>query len=234
MRLSLLNQYIAFAIALVGIELLIVGYVLPEVVGSAVMGLGVVALVVGFVAAVGGRGTREREAYRRSGLAAVDAMTGRQFVVLLEHFFADHGYRVARLGSRADLGADLILDSGQGRTVVQVRGGTGVVRDDAVQRAIVARNRYRARWALLVTSSHFSERAVSVASTNGVALWDRAVLGAELPALRQPAAQSGVERFRADLRAGSRICRGSIAAAFVDSSVTTSRTRQQQADRRTS
>jgi hypothetical protein len=215
----------------VGVELLIVGYVLRGVVGSGVMGLGVVALVVAFVTAVGGRGAREREAYRRSGMAAVDVMSGPKFVVLLQHFFADYGYRVARMGSRADLGADLIIDSGHGRTVVQVRGGTGVVRDDAVQRAVVAKNRYSARWALLVTSSNFSERAVSLASASGVALWNRDVLAAELSGMRQPAIQSGIERFRADLRAGSKICRGSVAAALADFSATKPR-RQERIDRR--
>jgi curved DNA-binding protein CbpA len=232
-RLSLLNRYVAFAVALVGAELLIVGVELG-VIGSVLIGLGVVALIIALLAAVGGRGAREREAFRRSGMAAVDAMTGRQFTVLLQHFFADQGYRVARLGSRGGLGADLLIDTAQGRGIVQVRHGTGVVRSDAVQRAVVAMHRHRASAALLVTSSNYSEHAASVANSNGVKLWNRTALATELSGMRAPALQSGVERFSSDLRAGSRIFRGSLATAVADLVTAGPRARAQQANRRAS
>ena len=68
-------------------------------------------LFIAGVAGLGARGTKERAAYQRSGMAAIDTMTGRQFEVLLEHFFANKGYRVARIGGRGEFGADLLLVS---------------------------------------------------------------------------------------------------------------------------
>ena len=181
-------------------------------VGTGVMVLGAVVLVVAAIAGLGGRGAREREAYQRSGMAAVDAMTGRQFQVLLENFFANKGYRVARLGVRRDFGTGLLLDDTHGRTVVQVKRWTGMVGHDAVQQAAVAKAHYGASRALVVTSSNYSQDAVTVANSNGVTLWNRSMVEAELSAFRS---RSGVKKLGSDLRAGSRICLGFVAALFM-------------------
>jgi hypothetical protein len=191
--------------------LLVVGAALDED-GKAVMVLGAVVLIIAAIAGVGGRGAREREAYQRSGMAAVDAMTGRQFQVLLEHFFANKGYRVARLGVRRRSGAGLLLEGTDGRTIVQLKRWTGVVRHEAVQEAAVAKAHYGAARALVVTSSNYSEQAVTVANSSGVTLWNRTILASELAEFR---GQSGVKKFSSDLRAGSRICLGFVAALFV-------------------
>ena len=81
-------------VAIAGAALILVGsaFAVFEV---ALITLGVVALVVAGLAGLGGRGEKQREAYQRSGMTAIDAMTGRQFEVLLKHFFANKGYRVS-------------------------------------------------------------------------------------------------------------------------------------------
>lgn len=211
---SLLSQHPAVTLAMAGAILLVFGAALTEV-GSALILLGAAALLVGGVAGLGGRGARERKAYQRSGMAAVDAMTGRQFEVLLEHFFANKGYRVARIGSRGQFGADLLLSDANGRMIVQARRWNGVVRPDAVQRAVAAMARYGATRALVVTPSDYSRDAVTVANSNGVTLWNRSDLAAELTVFRGKKPQSGVTRLSSDLRAGSRICLGFLAAIFV-------------------
>lgn len=208
---SFLNRHPARAVAIGGSALLVVGAALDND-GSGVMMLGAVALIIAAVAGLGGRGAREREAYQRSGMAAVDAMTGRQFQVLLEHLFANQGYRVARLGVRRSSGAGLLLEGTNGRTIVQVKRWTGVVRHEAVQEAAVARAHYGAARALVVTSSNYSQQAVTVANSNGVTLWNRTILASELAEFR---GRSGVKKFSSDLRAGSRICLGFVAALFV-------------------
>jgi restriction system protein len=227
-----LDHYVAFAVALVGAYVLIVGFELGGGLGLGLIALGVVAIILAGVARFGGRGTREREAYRRSGMAAVDVMNGRQFEVLLEHFFADKGYRVARLGGRGEFGANLLLDSAEGRTIVEVRRWSGLVHHDAVQRAVLAMDRYGATRALVVTSSNYSDRAVADAEAHGVTLWDRAALAAELSALRAPALESGVQRFSSDFRAGARIFLGFVATTLAASAAAGRRARaQQQANR---
>ena len=211
---SFLSRHPVGAVAIAAAALLIFGAALGHL-GRGLIALGSVVLVAAAVAGLGGRGAREREAYQRSGMAAVDAMTGRQFEVLLEHYFANKGYRVARIGGRGELGADLLLNDAHGRIIVQALRWNGVVRHDAVQQALVAMARYGVARALVVTSSNYSPQAVTVANSNGVTLWNRATLAAELSVFRGEPRESGVKRLSSELRAGSRICLGFLATVFV-------------------
>jgi hypothetical protein len=210
---SSLSRRPAGTVAIVGAILLVFGAALAQV-GTALILLGAAALIIAGVAGLGGRGAKEREAYQRSGMTAVDAMTGRQFEVLLQHFFANKGYRVARIGGRGEFGADLLLNDANGRMIVQARRWTGVVRHDAVQQAVSAMAHYGAARALVVTSSDYSQHAVTVADSSGVTLWNRATLAAELTVFRGVPLQSGVKRLSSELRAGSRICLGFFVVLF--------------------
>jgi hypothetical protein len=211
---SLFTQHSAVAVAMAGATLLALGAAQTKV-GTALILLGAVALVTAGVAGLGGRGAKEREAYQRSGMSAIDAMTERRFEVLLEHFFANKGYRVARIGGRREFAAGLLLKDANGRMIVQTRRWNSLVRPDAVQQAIAAMARYGAVRALVVTSSDYSRDAVAVASSNGVTLWNRADLAAELIVFRGKRLQSGMGRLSSELRAGSRIGLGFLVAAFV-------------------
>jgi restriction system protein len=197
-----------------GAILLVFGVELAQA-GIALIVLGGATLVIAGVAGLGARGAKERAAYQRSGMAAIDTMTGRQFEVLLEHLFANKGYRVARIGGRGDFGADLLLGDAQGRMIVQARRWSGVVQHDTVQQAVAAMTRYGAARALVVTSSDYSKDAVTVANSSGVTLWNRSVLAAELTTFRGAPSPSGVKRLSSEVRAGSRICLGVLAALFV-------------------
>jgi len=226
-----LNSHHAGLVALVGAILLVLGAALAPS-GTDLIVLGAAAFILAGVAGLGGRGAKERQAYQRSGMTAVDAMTGRQFEVLLENFFANKGYRVAWIGRRGDVGADLLLNDAHGRMIVQARRSNGVVHHDAVQLAIDAMARYRAPRALVVTSSDYSQDAVTVANSNGVTLWNRATLAAELTVIRGKPLQSGARRFSAELRAGSRICLGFLAAFFVAFVAVSTRARRLPPDKR--
>ncbi len=221
---SFLRRHPARVVAIAGAALLAIGAALgPD--GRVLFVLGPLALILAGVAGLGGRGANEHEEFQRSGMAAIDAMTGRQLEVLLEHFFANKGYRVARLRARGHIGADLLLDDPDGRTIVQVRRWSGVVRRDAVHQAVGAKAHYGVARALVVTSSDYSQEAVMAASSHGVTLWNRADLAAELAAFRGEALQSGVHRFSSDVRAGCRICLGFFATLLVAFVVTSARAR---------
>ena len=199
-----------------GAVLLVLGAAAMGPTGRGLLVLGFVALVLAGVAGLGGRGAKECQAYQRSGMAAIDTMNGRQFQFLLEHLFAKKGYRVARLRVRGDSGADLLLDLPRGRTMVQVEHwSSDVVRHEAVHQAVVAKAHYGVARALVVTSSNYSADAVAVANSNGVMLWNRAALAAELSAFRCDSLPSGPKRFSADLRAGSLITLGYLATLQV-------------------
>ena len=118
--ISFTRHHPAGTVAMVAAVLLLFGLALTQI-GIALIPLGAATLIIAAVAGLGGRGAKEREAYHRSGMTAIDAMTERQFEVLLEHFFANKGYRVARIGGRGELGADLLLNDAHGRMIVQAR-----------------------------------------------------------------------------------------------------------------
>jgi hypothetical protein len=54
-----------------------------------------------------------------------------------------------------------------------------------------------------------------MAQSNGVTLWNRSTLAAELTVLRGDPPRSGVKRLSSEFQAGSRICLGFPAAVFV-------------------
>ncbi len=228
---SLMNLHPAGTVAIVGAILLAFGATLARA-GIGLLLLGAATVIIAGVAGLGSRGAKEREAYHRSGMTAVDAMSGRQFEALLEHFFASKGYRVARIGRHGEIGADLLLNDAQGRMVVQARRWTGVVRHHAVQQAVAAKAHYGAARALVVTSSDYSQDAVIVANSNGVTLWNRATLASELTAFRGEPLQSGVKRLSTELRAGSRICLGFFAVLFVTVAAMSAKVRRSPADKR--
>ena len=206
------NRQLTGAVAIAGAFLLVLGLAGLSV-GSGLIVVGSLVVITAAVAALGGRGGRERDAYLRSGMAAVDAMTGRQFVVLLRYFFANKGYRVGRI-RRGDSEADLLLNDSNGRMIVHVRRWTGDVQHDAVEKAAVAMTHYGAARALVVAPSNYSPDATTVANTKGVILWDRATLAAELSAFRGERLLSGIKLFSSDLRAGIRICLGFVLATL--------------------
>ena len=212
---SSLRRYPARVVGMAGAVLLVLGAAAMGPVGQGLLVLGLVALVLAGVAGIGARGRKQSEAYQRSGMAAVDTMTGRQFRFLLEHLFTKKGYRVARLRLPRDSGADLLLDLPHGRTIVQVQHWGGMVRHEAVHQAVVAKARYGAARALVVTSSNYSQDAVAVANSHGVMLWNRAALATELSTFRSDSLPSGPKRFSADLRAGTRTTLGFLAALLV-------------------
>jgi curved DNA-binding protein CbpA len=202
--------------AIVGAGCLALGAALgPGDVGWGALSLGVVVLILATVAGLGARGRKEREAYRRGGMAAVDSMTGRQFRALLEHFFARQGYRVARLGVRGNVGADLLISDPHGRTIVQLKRWSGVVSSEAVQRAMVAKAHFGVSRVLMVTSSNYSEQAVMAANSNGITLWNRATLDDELSLFDGYPPPAGVKRLTSDLQAGTRMCLTLVAALFM-------------------
>lgn len=212
---SFLSQHPVGAISLAGVGLLFLGSLTTRGGGGGLGLLGVVVLLVALVALLGRRGASEREAYQRSGMPAVDAMTGTQFETLLEHLFAYKGYRVARVGGRGDFGADLLLDDASGRTIVQAKRWAGVVRHEAVQEAVAAKAHYGAVHAMVVTPSTFSQHATTLARSNNVVLWDRSKLAAELAQFGGQPPQAGAQRLSSELWAGSRVALGIAGSLLV-------------------
>ncbi len=109
----------------------------------------------------------------RSGISEIDQMDGITFERRLAHLFSGRGYSVEQTRARGDYGADLVLERGGVRTVVQAKRWTKNVGVKAIQEAVAAKPMYHCDYAMVVTNRYFTEPAQRLAKTNGVRLWNR-------------------------------------------------------------
>ena len=102
------REYPARLAAIIGAGLVALGAALsPDNVSWSVLSLGVMALVLATVAGLGARGMKEREAYRRGGMAAVDAMTGRRLPSSARAVLRPPGLPGCSAGCSGEGGADV-------------------------------------------------------------------------------------------------------------------------------
>ena len=97
---------------------------------------------------------------------------GINFEDKLFEYFVSQGYTVVKTPKTGDMGADLILEKGGVRSVVQAKCYTGSVGVKAIQEIFTAKNYYKAREAFVITNSTFTKNAIELAESNGVSLWD--------------------------------------------------------------
>jgi restriction system protein len=138
--------------------------------------LGFLLFLLGLVAAIGSRRGARRQALRRANIGDVDAMDGIRFEHYVGEVLRGSGYRVNHVGKVGDFGADLVVDRGGRRSVVQTKRYSNSVGVSAVREAAAARAFYHADHAIVVTNSFFTGPAVQLARSNQVDLWDRHVL----------------------------------------------------------
>ncbi|OME75934.1 hypothetical protein BK120_30180 [Paenibacillus sp. FSL A5-0031] len=110
------------------------------------------------------------ERLKRSGIAKIDKMEGRQFEKYLGHLFKAHGYVVEVTQASGDYGADLIILKAGKKIVVQAKRYSKNVGLKAVQEVHTALNHYGASEAWVVTNSDYTEQAYTLAKSNGVRL----------------------------------------------------------------
>jgi len=119
------------------------------------------------------RAIYRRRRFRRAGIHLIDTMSGTEFEQRLAILFRRRGYRVAAIGQSGDFGGDLIVSKDGVRTVVQAKRWQGRVGVTAVQEVVAAKSMYGCTQAMVVTNSFFTRPAHTLATANGVELWDR-------------------------------------------------------------
>lgn len=112
-------------------------------------------------------------------VATTDYMTGTEFEHLVARLLVRDGWQqVAVQGGANDLGADVTAYDGTGRKlVVQCkRYGQKLVGSPEIQKFAGTQTYHRAHVSLFVTTSGFTQPAVSFATTQGIVLVDRSAL----------------------------------------------------------
>lgn len=121
-------------------------------------------------------GLMREQKLNASGIREVDEMSGKEFEQFLKLRYEARGYKVRRTPYQNDFGADLVMERGGRRVVVQAKRWKKNVGIKAVQEIVAAKGHYRAQDAWVVTNSQFTKAAKELALSNGVRLVDRAQL----------------------------------------------------------
>lgn len=86
-----------------------------------------------------------------------------------------------------DRGADIIAEMPQGRTAIQVKKWKGQVGIEAVQAVVASMAHYGCIRAMVITNSEYTARAIELAKSNRVVLWDGRRLEKEARSAGPPA-----------------------------------------------
>ena len=106
-------------------------------------------------------------------LDAIDNMKGREFKKILAKLFKQLDYQVISTKASADYGADLVIQKGEIKAVVQAKRKQGSVGIKTVQEVTGAIGYYQANLGLVITNSKFTEPAKNLAASNQIGLVDR-------------------------------------------------------------
>jgi len=106
-------------------------------------------------------------------LDAIDNMKGREFKKIMAKLFKQLGYQVISTKASADYGADLVIQKGEIKAVVQAKRKQGSVGIKTVQEVTGAIGYYQANLGLVITNSKFTEPAKNLAASNQIGLVDR-------------------------------------------------------------
>lgn len=157
-----------------------VGFLVSLIGGSAphtgLVFLGLLILMVGVAGVMGVSRARWMQIYQSCNIQSVDGMSGTQFEHFLTVLFQREGFDAEHIGRYGDFGADLVLRRGNLKVVVQAKRYSGAVGLDAVQQVLGAKAHYRADDAIVVTNSHYTGAARTLAQSSNVTLWDRSTL----------------------------------------------------------
>lgn len=107
------------------------------------------------------------------GTIPVDHMTGSQFEQFLVDLYSDYGYKVQKTDHTGDFGADLILNSDDGRSIIQAKRYSQKVGIRAIQEISAAKKYYNADSTVVVTNNYFTKAAIELAEINDVLLINR-------------------------------------------------------------
>jgi len=119
-------------------------------------------------------GKRGKVLLMKSSISDIDIMEGYEFEDFLKTLFFYAGFKAETTPKSKDYGADLILTDESGeKIVVQAKRYNKTVGVKSVQEALAALSHYGAVEAYVVTNSHFSFEAETLAKDNKIRLIDR-------------------------------------------------------------
>ena len=118
-------------------------------------------------------GKRGRELLLSSTITEVDIMEGYVFEEYIRTLFFYQGYQATVTTKSKDYGADIVLHKDGITSIVQTKRYKGNVGSKSVAEIVGAMPHYKAQEAIVVTNTHFTPQAETLAREHGVRLIDR-------------------------------------------------------------
>lgn len=109
-------------------------------------------------------------------ISQLDSISGADFEILLKDIFENLGYSCKLTKKSHDFGADLIIEKGNKKAIVQAKCYNKTVGVKAIQEIVSAKNHYNVYDTIVATNNRFSKEATILATENNVLLIDRDVL----------------------------------------------------------
>jgi len=103
----------------------------------------------------------------------MNKMDSGDFEILLAMVYEGLDYSVTATPATDDQGADLIVQKGDKKSVVQAKRSAAPVRKRAIQEVVAAKRFYQATGAVVVTKNSSTQSAVKLAEANQVELLDK-------------------------------------------------------------
>ena len=116
---------------------------------------------------------RERRYVQQSGIDEVEKMSGRHFAYYVKELFKRQGFTVKETVIVGNYGADLILERAGEKVVVQARRWKNNVGSKGVQELVDSAKQHNAHNRIVITNTYFSDKAIELAQSSGIELWDR-------------------------------------------------------------
>jgi HJR/Mrr/RecB family endonuclease len=106
-------------------------------------------------------------------LSDIDKMDGVEFELFLKKLFQNMSYSVDLTPTTNDMGADLILSKSGERISVQAKNWSANVGNSAIQEVVGSLKYYQTQRGIVISSSDFSNQAITLAHHNRIELWNR-------------------------------------------------------------
>jgi restriction system protein len=148
-----------------------------------VTGISIGGAIILIISIVVYQNNKQKEMLRNSGIKDIDSMDGIQFEYYLKELYLSKGYEVEVTSASGDYGADLLLNDGAKKVVVQAKRYSKDVGIKAVQEVIGAKSYYTAQEAWVVSNSYFTKAAKALAQKSNVLLVDRDELIDSIPTI---------------------------------------------------
>lgn len=126
---------------------------------------------------------RRQKMIRRLAVRKLALLTPRAFEHYWGDFFRVQGYKATVTPESGDQGADVIIEKDGIKTAIQAKKYKGAVGNSAVQEVVASKAYYGCQRAMVITIGKYTSAAKELARVNGVELWDKHRVEAELSKL---------------------------------------------------